>query len=49
MSGVLWVIGALAVGLIVGAWITKHPDEARGLAERIGAKLRSLVTRTPKP
>ena len=47
MSGVLWCLGALVVGLIVGAWITKHPDEARGLAERVGAKLKSLVTHTP--
>lgn len=42
MSTAIAIIAALAVGLIVGHWIGRSPDEAKSVWTTIAAKVRGL-------
>jgi hypothetical protein len=43
-----WLVVGLIVGAVLGAWVTKHPDDARGYLESAGAKCKDCIRRVFK-
>lgn len=47
MTTLLWVVLTGVICFLLGAWVTKHPDDARSIMKRVGDRMDAWIKRLP--